>query len=162
MTRRRLMAVCALLIVAVVCALAALAVYRMGERPRGDPCVSSLKQVGIVLRIIAERRNGAFPDSIAVLGESRSSAAPEYSFDDRLLRCPESNQPFEYLPGFRTTDPADLILAFDHAGSHAGGSNALFLDGHVEWVPEPYFESLHRKSIEYLKAQRRQAPALTD
>ena len=161
--------------------LVAHAIRPKGHLHGGGYCMRNLRQIGIGLHVHAYEHRGVLPPSLGAL-------FPTYVMDGEAFRCTAAADPFdaitredlprgaedasavfapkhthyEYVAGFRSDDPDDILCAFDRSGNHRDGRNALFLDGHVEWVSETSFRELLKKSVEYLRAQGRPAPALTE
>jgi len=42
-----------------------------------------------------------------------------------------------------------MITVYEKSSNHGGGRNVLFLDSHVEWVPEERFQELIKKDNDY-------------
>ncbi len=109
-------------------------------------CQSNLRQIGLAINGYAEDFGQDFPPSLAEL-------YPDYVNNARLYKCPadssascadfaahratEKSSSYVYLPGRFAAAPGDFVLAYDRSKDHhvGAGINAVFVDGHVEWVP---------------------------
>ena len=47
------------------------------------------------------------------------------------------------------------MMAWDNAPRHSGGRNVLFLDGHVELIPEAQFQKMLAGQLKELNRNRR-------
>ena len=104
-------------------------------------CAANLNQIGYAASAYSYHHFGYLPPNLKAL--------QPFLGDAELARCPsaESDRGRQYIyrvkPGTRTRhieSPEDLILACDHAGSHKGGRNVLFVDGRVIFMTEQEFQ----------------------
>ena len=78
-----------------------------------------------------------------------------FSWDRYVADATVSTQPARQL--LKLTDDSRKILACDYRDNHNGeGRNIVFLDGHTEWLPEQYFQTLLKKpeNTKFAKALR--------
>jgi hypothetical protein len=159
MTRKRKIAV--VIIALVVLVLVALAfpvssylrLVRRGVRQ--TLCVHNLKLLGLPLKMYADEHDGAFPDKWSTL-----ISDPDF-FDYDMFEvfvCPMHSERYEkehgvpltvtgpedvderssyvLVPGLRTTDDKDTILAYEKGDNHGGiGHSVLYLDTRGGWDP---------------------------
>jgi prepilin-type processing-associated H-X9-DG protein len=105
-------------------------------------CKSQIRRIGLACEMYAEDNENAFPTNWQQL-------YPDYIDNLGVFLCPSSvndlrgkeiltaeNNSYVLVPGLSSDMPARLILAYDKADNHQGaGRNVLFLDAHVEWMP---------------------------
>jgi len=129
---------------------------RLERMPRPEPPVSleaqkrtacnyRMKQLTAALHRWASDHDGKFPDSLELLYQKGYLAGK----DPTSVCCPGSGEPYEYIGEAMSTDKLrpQLVVAFCRKGSHPGGRNVLFVDGHVEWMTEEAFKNLRNKRI---------------
>lgn len=115
--------------------------------------MANMRAMGQALHIYSqERKGGGFPatlrEAAAMLGEERAYL--------RMLTSPydgegpatadeiERKAYLIYRPGLSpSSDPGEIIMAERSTGDR-GGANFLFVDGHVEFIPEPRANELIR------------------
>ena len=118
---------------------------RVGKRALRANCQSNLRQIGLAINGYSEDYDQDFPPSLAELW-------PDYVNNAKLFKCPatadtgwqdfvagkatEKSSSYVYLPGRFAAAPGDFVLAYDRSKDHHvdAGINAVFVDGHVEWV----------------------------
>lgn len=122
------------------------------EQSQRAICLSNLKQIGLALHMYAEDHKNEFPEDIRQL-------YPSYILTREVLKCPgdkttpeiqkvEPDTPisYTYVKGLsrKNPNPSKTIVLYDSSPDyHDGeGRNVLFLDGHVEWIPEKQFQKL--------------------
>ncbi len=138
--------------------LAAVAVWHVLDTARHSTrqtlCVHNLKMLATGLKLYADEHDGRFPDRLSAL-------SPKYIPGLECLICPEAQSvcmrdhgvphPFPpspdpdtieklssyaYVPGLKTSDPADTVIAYERVDNHFGrGRSLLYLDGHGAWEP---------------------------
>lgn len=141
-------------------------------RARGEArkavCKSNVKQLGLGIMMYTMDYDENLPQKLEDLYDDYISA-------DNIFVCPTDTSPMEIGKGLKCsyhyvgrlsklTDPSVIIL-YDKRGSHDGGRNVLFYDGHVEWVAEwqlkdrlqESFELVRKAGWENLPAERKKA-----
>ncbi|MFA5393555.1 MAG: hypothetical protein WC081_05975 [Candidatus Ratteibacteria bacterium] len=124
--------------------------------------MSNLKQLGLAMLMYANDNGGKFPDNLVLLQSKGYIGSLE------LLVCPGyktalSTKPrgtvartsYIYVKGLSQVDgPQSLVMYDASAGNHGGqGRNVLFLDGHLEYVPEGRFQALLKKFMDEHKGK---------
>ena len=103
------------------------------EQARRRACMNNLKSIGLGLLMYADDRNDQLPPDLefATIGKYLAS-------QPKVLRCPATRQNGYVYRGAALTVAhiPSMITAYDKKGNHQGGRNAVFLDGHAEWVTE--------------------------
>ena len=118
---------------------------RATEKGRTADCQSHLRQIGMALQVYAHDWNGHFPP-----GRDDLSPLIPYLREPGLLLCPTADKMgakpphYWYRPGHSFDDLPDIPLAGDMRPWHNEGGNALFVDGHVKWLGERYFEHVRK------------------
>lgn len=108
-------------------------------------CGNNLKGIGKALLIYANDYSDHFPPNLEIL-TSTVEVSP------KILVCPSTMQKDSFIycgKGLTTSDEPSMIMVYDKKGNHEGGRNVLFMDSHVEWVPEERFLELVKKDNEY-------------
>ena len=143
------------------------------EMARRAHCKSNLRQIGLGIGMYRNDFHGHLPPWLSLI-------YPEYVSSRMVFACMSADdspgticagRPFErrqvsYVyrrldAALGNTSPPEskVILMHDKPGNHLGGSNVLFLDGHVEWrtgFVGPDFAPLHVAASEgNLSAVRR-------
>ena len=128
-----------------------LAFAKSREQSLQSICISNLKQIGLGLQMYASDHKDTFPDDIR-------EVALHYTHGT-ALKCPgdkttpeiqkvEPDTPisYTYVKGLSRQNPNSykIIILYDSSPDyHQGkGRNILFIDGHVEWMPEEKFQKL--------------------
>ena len=121
-------------------------------------CGDNLRQIGLALKQYAQDHDEVFPPDLKML-------YPRYAESRKTLVCPldraaprgarsgDPNAPwytsYTYVSGLTDLDRSACVLAYERQENHRRegmawwqpgvrlGVNVLFLDTHVEWVPDP-------------------------
>lgn len=101
-------------------------------------CAANLRGIGQALKIYAAGNEGAFPPDLETLIQQGLCTRLQ------LLSPPSKHmQPacdYYYVTGLTDNDPDDWMVAYGEPAYMKGaGANILYLDGHVEFIPEPRF-----------------------
>lgn len=126
---------------------------RSKEQARRAHSAANLSQFGKACFMYAdvEANKGRFPRHPAEL-------AGTYVADPRVFvnpRSPESDPGYMYLAGSTPAD-GDHVVAYDALSFDGLGRNALYSDGHVEWLDEFSFnEELERTAKQITEAGRK-------
>jgi len=107
--------------------------------------MNNLKQIGLACIMYADAHNGSLPASLQSLVDAGQIQA-------EVLRSPRTPSPagrpfYIYIAGQTTQqkDPALTIVAHEDPDQTREGVNALFLDGHVEFIRhEAFWERLEQ------------------
>lgn len=124
------------------------------EQAKRADCMSNLKQAGLAIHMYAQDNAGRFPESL-------KQVYPEYISSLKLFVCPsrkkikeksvlkDFNLCYEYVVGKITEHyPVECLLMFDKEDNHnKEGRNAVFVDGHVEWIPEENWNSIWQNHL---------------
>jgi len=155
-----------LVVIAIIAILAAIlfpVFARAREQARKASCASNLRQHGLALSMYCQDQDGLLPTMAAKPSETpdlatMNEALDPYVKNSNLFRCPSDHAywkaegssygwvplfnglPLDH-PVFFTQDLTDLPCMLDaeywHTGGSAGGGkNALWLDGHVKFIPK--------------------------
>jgi prepilin-type processing-associated H-X9-DG protein len=106
-------------------------------------CKHNLKRIGLACLIYLNDYNNFFPPDFEALRETGSHKA----FAE-LMKClaQEEDVGYVYIGAgrqWKTLEEAtQTIIAYDKKPVHDNGRNVLFMDGHVEWMPEEEFQKL--------------------
>lgn len=112
---------------------------------RRHVCKTNLKGIGKALLIYANDYNDQFPPDLETLISKAEMPA-------RGLVCPASESRESYIyrgASITTSDTPWMITVYEKLSNHGDGRNVLFLDSHVEWVPEERFQELIKRDNEY-------------
>jgi prepilin-type processing-associated H-X9-DG protein len=108
-------------------------------------CRSNLKRIGLACIMYADDHNGVFPPNLEVLGEEGYIKKEGFP---KLMKCPaqEEDVGYIYIGAGKSTkevkNQSRTIIAYDKNPAHDNGRNAVFMDGHAEWMPEERFQKL--------------------
>jgi prepilin-type processing-associated H-X9-DG protein len=108
-------------------------------------CGNNLKGIGMALLIYANDYADHFPPNLEIL-TSTAEVPP------KVLVCPSTSQKDSFIyrgSGLTTKADPSMIMVYDKKGNHEGGRNVLFMDGHIEWIPEERFPELVIKDNKY-------------
>ena len=130
------------------------ALSRAREQARQVACKSNLKQIGLAIAMFANDHDANYPDKLEDLFD-------QYLMAKQVLHCPSTGKPkagpgmecsYRYVGKLpRGTDPG-VIVVYDKPGNHRRtGRNALFCDGHVQWLTRGAFRTALRKSLGLVK-----------
>jgi len=139
-------------IIGVIVFLVLIQLFQNPGRPQNPSCSSNLKQLGIALYMYAQDYEGYFPDSY----ESFTNLYSKYA-SSQVFWCPSdvnnkkvpktidnweidgensSRISYEYILGLSKNDVDAVIVRDNTPTNHDGkGVWALFVDGHVDWIP---------------------------
>ena len=116
------------------------ALGRTRELAQRAQCRNNLHQIGAVVMIYVNERDGRTPNDLA--------SVQEYVPGSSILRCPaakagRSVDYFYHSPGriVAVSRPAARMIACDFRGNHRGGRCVLYADGHVVWCEEADFRA---------------------
>lgn len=121
-----------------------------GER-RAELAIRHLHQIGLGILIYCNDHQGAFPDSLATMIEADEGLSPQVLIDPNSDDTPAQgatpqeiaadiarggHQSFIYLGKGMTdkTADAETLIAYEPLSVYRNGTNALFGDGHSEWL----------------------------
>ena len=117
-------------------------------------CRGNLHDIGLGIIL---HRNDHGMEYTATLAE----LFPQYVEVARSFVCPGDKEPVTIGEGIKCSywyagkllpgTPPNVIVAYDKAGNHEGGRNALFGDMHVEWVAEEAFQARLNEGLRLLK-----------
>jgi prepilin-type processing-associated H-X9-DG protein len=108
---------------------------------------SNLKQIGIVCLLHANENRGVYPKDL--LAAAVANHAGLAIFDSPLGDAPGGDYAYLYFDGMKNSIAAEVVVAFDAAALDRGeGTNVLFGDGHVEWMPPTQFRQALQRSRE--------------
>ncbi|MFB0554626.1 MAG: hypothetical protein ACETWQ_15090 [Phycisphaerae bacterium] len=108
-------------------------------------CKTNLKGIGKALLIYANDYNDQFPPDLETLISKAEMPA-------KGLVCPASESRESYIyrgASITTSDTPWMIMVYEKLSNHGDGRNVLFLDSHVEWVPEERFQELIKRDNDY-------------
>ncbi|MCZ7646312.1 MAG: hypothetical protein M5U26_13685 [Planctomycetota bacterium] len=142
----------AIAVVAVGAGLALPVLARARGNAKRTQSASNLSQMGKACMMFAdvEANQGRYPKDPAQLMGG-------YIVDARLFQNPlrpGQDIGYIYLAGYTLADGVG-ILAYEEIDLGAEGRNALFADGHVEWLDEESFQQALKESIDQLKEEGR-------
>jgi len=129
------------------------ALSRARNQARRVASMSNLKQIGLALHMWAEDNDGRFPDELGKL-------EPYVSGGSRVWESPRKPVGFEgpsylYIPGQTRKMDYHNMLVYENPAFCRDGVNAVFLDGHVEFLKPDEFR---RKLEETCRRLGRQMP----
>ncbi len=95
-------------------------------------CQVQLRDIGQTALLYANEHRGEFPDSLATLNEYAKAESIPIAKHDALVwvRLPS------WAHSLQNSVPAYGVQAYEPIENHSDGSNFLFVDGHVEFVPK--------------------------
>jgi prepilin-type processing-associated H-X9-DG protein len=117
-------------------------------------CMSNLKQIGLALIMYVNENNGRLPKTLEQL-------LYDYIAIEKTFVCPSDTTSkktgkdlmisYEYI--YTTKLAPQTILAYDRNPQAHGdqGRNALFGDGHTEWISKKDFRTIMGRSLKTLK-----------
>jgi len=108
-------------------------------------CGTNLSGIGKALLIYANDYNDQFPPDLETL--IRAAEMPANG-----LVCPATKLKDSYIyrgASITTSDTPWMITVYEKSSNHGGGRNVLFLDSHIEWVPEERFQELIKRDNQY-------------
>lgn len=108
---------------------------------------SNLRQIGMVCLLHATENRGAYPKDPLAAAAARDAALSV--FDSPLGDSPGGDYAYLYFDGLTVAVGEEVVIAYDRAALDGGdGTNVLFGDGHVEWMPRPRFQRALQRSRE--------------
>jgi prepilin-type processing-associated H-X9-DG protein len=139
---------------------------RSSETANRVKCASNLRQIGQAIALYAQANGGQYPPSLAVLlaqgqvsaevmvcpssNDERASAADTAGVASELAAAEKNEVGHEHCLSYVytgrgltvATASATSIVAYEPMDNHNGtGTNALFGDGHVEWIDKKSWPS---------------------
>jgi len=108
-------------------------------------CGTNLSWIGKALLIHSNDYNDQLPPDLETL--TRTAEMPA-----KGLVCPATNLKDSYIyrgATITTSDAPWMITVYEKLSNHGDGRNVLFLDSHVEWVPEERFQELIKRDNDY-------------
>jgi prepilin-type processing-associated H-X9-DG protein len=123
---------------------------------------TNLRQIGQAITLYANENKGAFPPDVATVVKSQSLTAEigkspfgpaKDGIDSALIQYGGATNPM--------TNPrlTDVIVAYDQAALEQGeGTNALYGDGHVDWLPPEAIKRALDESRKKVAQQPAQQP----
>jgi len=134
--------------------LPALARARGSARRAGS--AANLKQVYVAVDMYANDHKGKFPDDLETLVDKDL-------IQRELLNSPCKPSDFTgpsyiYITGFSAESDPRNIVAYENPAFSSEGTNALFVDGHVQWLKPDAFR---KKLTETYKRIGRPVPKIT-
>jgi len=147
------------------------------DRAMTASCNVNLKIIGLALHIYSTDHNEYFPKgktAAAVMSELKDGGYLEdYGMDGEypVFICPSAERDqkawertkkismatvsYRWVPGLNVISPPDFIIMYDKSVEHHGtGRNALFVDGHVEWMKEEEFQKRLAEQKEEMREMR--------
>ncbi len=114
-------------------------------KARRHVCATNLKGIGKALLIYANDYNDQLPPDLETL-------IHKAEMPPRGLICPANGLKESYFyrgATITTSDTPWMITVYEKLSNHGDGRNVLFLDSHVEWVPEERFQELIKRDNDY-------------
>ncbi|HUU20150.1 MAG TPA: H-X9-DG-CTERM domain-containing protein [Sedimentisphaerales bacterium] len=108
-------------------------------------CGTNMSGIGKALLIYANDYNDQLPPDLETLISKAEMPA-------KGLVCPATMLKNSYIyrgASITTSDTPWMITVYEKSSNHGGGRNVLFLDSHVEWVPEERFQELIKRDNDY-------------
>jgi len=129
------------------------ALTRARGEARKAACMANLHSIGLGIMLYVNDHD-EWPQSLADL-------FPDYVEADDAFLCPRDQSPMDIGAGLRSSyhyvgrlsqlTSLRVIIICDKRGNHPGGRNALFVDGHVEWIPEGRLRERLAESLRLVK-----------
>jgi general secretion pathway protein G len=127
---------------------------RARELSKRTVSAANLRGIGMAMQTYATSHDDTFPPDLQTL-------VKEGTISDKTLVSPNDENPGEegsyiYIAGGQKAGDidADTIVAYEKPDLHGGeGTNALFADGHVDWMMMPQFDEALERSKENLKIE---------
>jgi prepilin-type processing-associated H-X9-DG protein len=108
-------------------------------------CGTNMSGIGKALLIYSNDYNDQLPPDLETLISKAEMPA-------KGLVCPATMLKDSYIyrgATITTSDTLWIITVYEKLSNHVDGRNVLFLDSHVEWVPEERFQELIKKDNDY-------------
>jgi prepilin-type processing-associated H-X9-DG protein len=118
---------------------------------------SNLKQIGLAMFLYANDHHDAFPDSLSTilatedltpgvfvspLSNDTPATGPTTQATLAVFATPEHCSYLYFGAGLSSTGDPSTVTACEVPQPNATGMNVFFLDGHVEFVPDPAAQQL--------------------
>ena len=124
---------------------------RVHEYATRMACGTNMSGIGKALLIYSNDYNDELPPDLETLIRTVEMTA-------RGLVCPATGLKDSYVyrgASLTTSDIHSMITVYEKAGHHGDdGRNVVFMDSHVEWVPEERFQELIKKDNEYRRQKK--------
>ena len=110
---------------------------------RGAVCWNNLRQIGLGMAMYTTDHEDAWPDSLEDL------VTAGYFDSDEVFTCPVQLDSEDFgedsVSGYEYRKPPagageSCMVVYDRQPAHRGGRNVLFVDAHIEWLPEEEFQ----------------------
>lgn len=128
-------------------------------------CAANLKRIGTALLMYGNENKGRYPADLGTLVLTidihhscfvcpNSDTKIPAPFSSRGAYSPEvaswvkANTDYTYITGWTATAPADMAIVYEKdANEYGEGSNVLYGDGHVDWIPANRLQAEIDKSM---------------
>jgi len=141
------------------------------EQARKAACKNNLKMIGLALHIYSTDHDGHFPQGKTAATVIEELVAGDYLPGEGTFICPAAagdheawertkkisaaTVSYRWVPGLNVISPPDFIIMYDKSLEHHGnGRNALFVDGHVEWMLEEDFQKRLAEQKQRMREER--------
>jgi prepilin-type processing-associated H-X9-DG protein len=134
------------------------ALNRAREQANRVKCASNMRQIGLAAIMYANAHGGQFPDDLdtiltsgtlqpfVVICPSSGDTPPSGASTQAMVADMKNPGHLSYVyvgKGLTVSSSADTVVMYEPTANHSGdGMNALFADGHVEWLTGPEAQSI--------------------